>query len=134
MNTMRHNANQRTKGPGGLLMGFVLTALVISSTIAKAETLGASQSSPCRSAGSEDLNRWPLRTQDLSGCAEKGPKSAIVVRRHFQESSINLWPYVFQPQRGESLEFLPNEEDNNRPPKYVRSEPDLRMWPLWPQS
>lgn len=137
MNTMQHHAsraNQRTNGPGRFLMGLALTTLVVAPMMAQAETSGAAQPSTCRSGWAEDLNRWPLRTQDLSGCAEKGPKSPIVVRRQPQESSINLWPYVFQPQGGEPLEFFANEEDSDRPTKYVRSEPDLRMWPLWPQS
>jgi hypothetical protein len=108
--------------------------LVISPMVAQAETSRVSQLNTCRSAGTEDLNRWPLRTQELPGCIEKARESPVVVRRRFQESSINLWPYVFQPQRDEPLVLLPGDEGSHRRPKYVRSEPDLRMWPLWPQS
>lgn len=132
MNTMRHDPNRRTRGSVRFLMILALTGLAISPTT-KAETLETFHS-VCRSGDSDELNRWPLRVQDFSGCVEKGQKSPIFVRRYGQEASVNLWPYAPEPQKMEPLEVLPNEEDQDRPPTYVRTEPDLRMWPLWPQS
>lgn len=134
MNTMRQGPNRWTSGLGGLWIGLTMTMLAMLPRMAQAETFETTHLRVCRSEGSEDLNRWPLRSQDISSCVEKGTRSPTRVRRYVQESALNLWPYVFQPQKVEPLEALPNEENRDRPTTYVRTEPDIRMWPLWPRS
>lgn len=134
MDTMRQNPNRWTRRAATFLTGLGVTILALSPTIVRAETFESPHLIGCRLEGSDDLNRWPLRRQDISDCVEKGTKSPPHVRRQVQESALNLWPYASQPQRVEPLEAHPNGEDQDQSRRYVRTEPDLRMWPLWPQS
>lgn len=133
MKTMRPN-NRETKKIPTIMMSLGMTLWAVGPTLAQAEPVQTAHSTTCRSGGTDDLNRWPLRGQDVSGCVETRGEAPVLVRRPVQESALNLWPYAPRPQKSEFVEAVPNEEEKDQPTIHVRTEPDLRMWPLWPKS
>ena len=139
MNNVRSDRNQWKIWLASFLIGLALTALATPPATTRAETSEASRPTTCRVDETVDLNRWPLRIQDLAGCdqRERNPRAAthspILSRRQIQQPSLNMWPYAFRPQELEPAEAPQNPEDQDHPTTYVRTEPDLRMWPWWPR-
>ncbi|ALA59421.1 exported protein of unknown function [Nitrospira moscoviensis] len=92
----------------------------------------------CGAAETTELNRWPLRTQDMPGCAGLRQGQVLLQttrsRREAEEPALNRWPYAFKATEIESDKALVVEDTRDRSKISERTEPDLNMWPLWPKS
>jgi hypothetical protein len=139
MNYGRSERNQRkTRLAGEWLLGLGMTALAILTVPVSAFASEESRPTRCSMQGTAELNRWPLRTQELAECDEnerkvKATHSPILTRRQAQPPALTLWSYEFRPQESETAAASQPAAELAEPKAYVRTQPDLRMWPLWPR-
>jgi hypothetical protein len=147
MNKQQENARMNKIGKtgrtqhirsGSLAMTVGLMALgipLISGTAAAFET---NRPVSCRASETTELNRWPLRGQDMAGCAEMRQGQVLLQttrsQRRDEEPALNRWPYAFNATEIESDKALVVQGTSGHPRILERTEPDLNMWPLWPRS
>ncbi len=137
MNHVRDAYRIRQLWSGSFIIAIAIMGMGFPVVSGTAEAFEVSPPASCARETTE-LNRWPLRTQDLAGCPKMG-KGLLVLqttgfRRAGEEPALNRWPYAFKPTEIESDKALVVEDTHDRSKISGRPEPDLNMWPLWPKS
>lgn len=136
MNHVRSTDRMRQVWPGRFIIAVAIVGLGFPAVSGTAEAFEVSLPENCARETTE-LNRWPLRTQDLAGCPERGNGQLVLqttgFRREAEESALNRWPYTFKAEQIESAKALVYD-GREHPTISRRTEPDLNMWPLWPKS